>query len=139
MQLNTKSKILLSVVTLATSIAVTSCNVYRPEFSQGQRIEAADVEQLRQGMTREQVANLLGTPLIADSFHQNRWDYTYYMIDTSREITQQQNLRIEFENNAVVRISHNIPADEPMESSDSTEATPGADAAQQAEPEGTSQ
>ncbi len=139
MQLNTKSKILLSVATFAMSIAVTSCNVYRPEFSQGQRIEAADVEQLRQGMTKKQVADLLGTPLIADSFHQNRWDYAYYLIDTSREIAQQQNLRIEFENNAVVRISHNIPADEPMESPDSTEATPADGAVQQAEPVDTSQ
>lgn len=35
------------------------------------------VDKLRPGMTRQQVQAIVGTPLLKDMFHANRWDYTY--------------------------------------------------------------
>lgn len=45
---------------------------------QGNQADAQAVAALRQGMTKEQVQHLLGTPLLRDAFHPNRWDYIYY-------------------------------------------------------------
>jgi outer membrane protein assembly factor BamE len=61
---------------LAAAVLVSGCNVvYRQPVFQGTLLEKANVEQLREGMTQAQVVKLLGTPAIADPFHQERWDY----------------------------------------------------------------
>jgi len=52
---------------------------YRPDVQQGNIVTKDMVEQLRPGMTRDQVRFLLGTPMLTDIFHQDRWDYTYYL------------------------------------------------------------
>lgn len=45
---------------------------------QGNQVEAEAVAALQRGMTQEQVQHLLGTPLLRDPLHQNRWDYVYH-------------------------------------------------------------
>ncbi len=52
---------------------------YRPDVQQGNVITSDMVEQLRPGMTRDQVKFMLGTPLLTDGFHPDRWDYLYYL------------------------------------------------------------
>lgn len=66
---------------LVTSIAlaVTSGCVYRANIAQGNFIEEEDLAQLEVGMTRNQVRFLLGTPMVDDPFHRDRWDYVYYV------------------------------------------------------------
>jgi outer membrane protein assembly factor BamE len=53
--------------------------VYQASLSQGNVIKQEDLDQVEVGMTRGQVRFLLGTPLIDDPFHENRWDYIYYL------------------------------------------------------------
>ena len=67
--------ILLSALTLISS---TGC-VFRASISQGNIVEQEDLDQLAVGMTQNQVRFLLGTPMIDDPFHANRWDYVYYL------------------------------------------------------------
>ena len=50
---------------------------FRIEIQQGNYISQEAVSQLKLGMTKEQVRFVLGTPLVADIFHENRWDYVY--------------------------------------------------------------
>ncbi|HXQ64726.1 MAG TPA: outer membrane protein assembly factor BamE [Steroidobacteraceae bacterium] len=70
---------LLICVWLAGAISVcTGGCVYRINIQQGNFLEAKDVDQVTVGMTRSQVRFLLGTPMLADSFHPDRWDYLYY-------------------------------------------------------------
>lgn len=52
-------------------------NPYRIDVRQGNYVDQSMVAQLKKGMTREQVRYVLGTPLIADTFHADRWDYVY--------------------------------------------------------------
>jgi len=51
---------------------------YKPEIQQGNYLAQSVVSQLKPGMTREQVRYLLGTPLLTDIFHAERWDYVYW-------------------------------------------------------------
>ena len=53
--------------------------VYRIPIQQGNFLEAKDLDQVNVGMTRSQVRYLLGTPMVADSFNEARWDYIYYL------------------------------------------------------------
>ncbi|KXW56161.1 outer membrane protein assembly factor BamE [Ferrovum sp. PN-J185] len=51
---------------------------YKMEIQQGTAIDSKMVERLKPGMTRTQVSLVLGTPLLADPFHANQWDYIFY-------------------------------------------------------------
>ena len=51
--------------------------VYKMEIQQGNEIDSEMLLKLKPGMTKSQVKFILGTPLIADSFHKDRWDYLY--------------------------------------------------------------
>ena len=51
--------------------------VYRPDTQQGNFISKEQVAQLQVGMTPAQVRFLLGTPLLNDVFHAERWDYPF--------------------------------------------------------------
>jgi len=51
---------------------------FKPEIRQGNYLSQDLVAQLKPGMTREQVRYLLGTPLLTDIFHAERWDYVYW-------------------------------------------------------------
>ena len=58
--------------------AAVGC-VYQANLSQGNVIKQDDLDQVEVGMTRNQVRFLLGTPMINDPFHEERWDYIYYL------------------------------------------------------------
>ncbi|MEQ1667660.1 MAG: outer membrane protein assembly factor BamE [Sulfuriferula sp.] len=50
---------------------------YKIDIQQGNFLDDAMVDKLKVGMTRTQVKFILGTPLVTDVFHANRWDYIY--------------------------------------------------------------
>jgi len=65
---------LLFVAVLA--VAASGCGVlYKQPIYQGNLIEKKAADQLKVGMSRQQVQALLGTPAVADPFHHDRWDY----------------------------------------------------------------
>lgn len=67
-------------ITVILALLSLACGcVYQASLSQGNLLDQEDVDQLEVGMTRAQVRFLLGTPMIDDPFHENRWDYIYYL------------------------------------------------------------
>ncbi|MDR1163295.1 MAG: outer membrane protein assembly factor BamE [Candidatus Accumulibacter sp.] len=52
-------------------------NEYKIDVQQGNILTQDMVSQLRPGLSKDQVRFILGTPVLADVFHANRWDYTY--------------------------------------------------------------
>lgn len=58
---------------------LTAACVYRQDIPQGNFFKEEDVAKLEAGMTREQVQFVMGTPMIADPFQPNRWDYLLYV------------------------------------------------------------
>jgi outer membrane protein assembly factor BamE len=60
---------------------------YRPDIQQGNFISQEMLAQLKVGQTRDQVKFILGTPLLVDAFHANRWDYPFYLQRGNGELT----------------------------------------------------
>ena len=60
----------------ASLMLASGCNIiYKQNIQQGNSLEQEDLDQLELGMSKNQVAFLLGTPAINDPFHRDRWDY----------------------------------------------------------------
>ena len=70
---------ILSLTVIVTTLLLASGCVYQAALSQGNLLEQEDVDQVTLGMTRGQIRFLLGTPMIDDPFHEDRWDYVYYL------------------------------------------------------------
>lgn len=67
------------MILLLAALAFAGGCVYRANTSQGNLIKQEDLDQVEVGMTKNQVRFLLGTPMIDDPFHIDRWDYVYYL------------------------------------------------------------
>jgi outer membrane protein assembly factor BamE (lipoprotein component of BamABCDE complex) len=66
----------LLIALMTTLILSAGCKViYKQNVQQGNAHEQEDLDQLEMGMTKKQVAYLLGTPAVHDPFHHDRWDY----------------------------------------------------------------
>ncbi|MFW1678587.1 outer membrane protein assembly factor BamE [Pontibacter sp. JAM-7] len=69
------------LIVLFFSLILAGCSgfpgVYKIDVPQGNVVTQDMVDQLRPGMTHNQVRYVLGSPLVTDTFHQNRWDYIY--------------------------------------------------------------
>ena len=72
-----RSRILISAVVCTLLSACGSFNAYKIDIQQGNVLTQEMVAQLKPGQTRDQVRFILGTPLLTDVFHQQRWDYAY--------------------------------------------------------------
>jgi outer membrane protein assembly factor BamE len=60
---------------------------YRPDIQQGNFVSQEMLAQLKVGQTRDQVKFILGTPLMMDIFHGDRWDYPFYLARGNGELT----------------------------------------------------
>lgn len=96
-------KSILVVALLAALLGSTGC-VYRANISQGNIVEEEDLDQVELEMTRNQVRFLLGTPMVDDPFHADRWDYVYYIKIGRNRASAKRWVSIFFENDAVVEI-----------------------------------
>lgn len=64
--------------------------VHKIDVPQGNVIEQDQINQLRPGMNKQQVRFLMGTPMLDDSFHANRWDYLYRFKPGYGEVVKKQ-------------------------------------------------
>ena len=69
---------LASLIAAALLLGGVSGCVHRVDIQQGNFLDKEDIDRVAIGMTRVQVRSLLGTPMVADPFVSQRWDYMYY-------------------------------------------------------------
>ncbi len=93
---------LFAIITF--SLITTGCAVYKLDVQQGNSISNEAVAQLKKGMSKSQVASLLGNPLLQDNFRSNRWDYIYYT-GKGRKSSQQQNITLLFSDGQLVQVT----------------------------------
>jgi outer membrane protein assembly factor BamE len=82
---------------------------YRIDIQQGNFVSQEMVAQLKTGMTKEQVRFVLGTPLVTDIFHAERWDYVY-TLDRRGAPRQQRHLAVYFQDGKLARLDGDVAA-----------------------------
>ena len=89
-------------------LSLTACSSlpepYKIDIPQGNIIDQAMIDRIKPGMSKSQVQYLLGTPMLADVFHRDRWDYVFSNQSGSHERTEKQ-LTIFFQNDQVVQVT----------------------------------
>jgi outer membrane protein assembly factor BamE len=70
---------------------------YRMEIQQGNFLTQDMLSQLKPGMTKEQVRFLLGTPLVVDPFHADRWDYVFTRVRENNRNPEQRKITVFFD------------------------------------------
>ncbi|WP_169708576.1 outer membrane protein assembly factor BamE [Trinickia terrae] len=90
-----------------------SITPYRITVVQGNFVSAEMAAKMQAGMSRDQVRALLGTPLLTDMFHADRWDYLFYFKRGSTSIVQQRNFIVNFQSDRVASWSggDNLPSE----------------------------
>jgi outer membrane protein assembly factor BamE len=94
------------------SLLLASCSwmlPYKLEIRQGNLITPEMQARVKIGMTQQQVKAALGTPLVNDPFHANRWDYIY-RFESKGELTEDKRVTLFFENDSLLRIDVAAPA-----------------------------
>jgi outer membrane protein assembly factor BamE len=107
-------RFLLISLVLFTAVTSSGCNIlYVQDIEQGNIITPEMIDQIRPGMTRQQVTFILGTPLVTDPFHANRWDYYYTLKPGGKTVAKKQVITILFKGDRVTRIVRDIPDAKP--------------------------
>ena len=117
---------LLTPLALAAACVLSACSswvghndrfayvvpLYRVEIVQGNVVTKEQAEQVKPGMSREQVRDILGSPMVADAFHADRWDYVF-TIRRQGAAPQARKLVARFEGERLKALE--APADLPTE------------------------
>jgi outer membrane protein assembly factor BamE len=80
----------------ALALMVAACSwvprfgVYKLDVNQGNYLTSDQVDRLKVGQTRQQVRTVLGTPMLSDAFHADRWDYPYEFNRLGRTLEHRQ-------------------------------------------------
>lgn len=129
--------LILSTVTLSGCSGIGFPGVYLVNIDQGNIVDQDMVDQLKPEMTRRQVRFLLGTPLVEDTFNNDRWDYLR-VVRRGNDTLLRRKLTVVFEDDVLVDVvgdfvSENWPEPNPEVSTeeDSQESTEQASSAQE--------
>ena len=91
------------ILCLGCLLAATGC-VHKVSIQQGNYLHEDTVSRVEEGMTRDQVKFLLGTPMADDPFSNDRWDYVYYFSNGRTGEVFLKRLAIYFDGDSVSRI-----------------------------------
>ena len=99
----------LAITFLGACSFVGFPGVYKINVEQGNIVTQEMADQLKPGMNRRQVRFILGTPLVEDTFDQNRWDYVFVKRN-GNTVLDESRLTVEFEDDTLVNISGDFMA-----------------------------
>ena len=94
---------LITSLVLAGIVALSGC-VYRMDIPQGNRIEPDVIEQLKLGMSRNQVEFLMGTPAVVDLYQPDKWHYIYYLKTGDDGKIEKRHMTLTFSNDLLSSI-----------------------------------
>ena len=112
-------------------LALSGCGrlIYKIDVQQGNFVTQDVIARVKTGMTKAEVRQILGTPLIADIFHANRWDY-YFSAEKNGRAGDRTLLSVFFENDRVVSVKgEGRPAARPPVGDSTPPAQPAANPA----------
>ena len=110
----------LATVLSACSSVPRIVNEYKIDVQQGNVLTQEMVSQLKPGQTKDQVRFILGTPVLADVFHANRWDYVYRLQKGSTGVVEERKFAVFFDaDGRLERVAGDVTA---AQESDATSA-----------------
>ncbi len=90
---------------LTFSLPFTACTIHRIDIQQGNVITTDMVDELKIGMTKRQVRFVMGTPMLQDPFHPQRWDYIFTLQPgDTRKITESVRVTVYFKQDELIKI-----------------------------------
>lgn len=97
---------LLTAAALSLALMSTGCSmmerlVYHPDINQGNYLTAKDVAKIQKGMTQQQVAYTLGTPMLTDPFGTQTWYYVFRQ-ELGHDPVKQETLTLSFDRNGIL-------------------------------------
>ena len=94
---------------LILSLLLSGCmlTAHKIEMQQGNYVDQEMIGKLRPEMTRSQVRFVLGTPLVADVFHPDRWDYIY-LFGEAGDVSRQRRITVVFDGDTLKRIEGDV-------------------------------
>ena len=120
-----RTRLIILLSLLVPTLALSGCNnigfpgVYLINIDQGNIVDQEMVDQLKPEMTRRQVRFLLGTPIVEDTFNNDRWDYIR-VVRRGNDTLLRRRLTVVFEDDVLVDVegdyvSENWPEPDPEE------------------------
>lgn len=103
---------------LCTSVSLGACNiltVHKIDVQQGNVVTQEMVDKLKPGMTRAQVRFVLGTPLVTDVFHRDRWDYFYSFKVGAQGVAETRRLTLTFRDDVLHSVQGDVAVKNPSE------------------------
>ena len=104
-----RSRIRVALLLCAITAMFASACVYQVDVQQGNKLEQKNIDTIEVGMTRNQVRFLLGTPVAADPFHDDRWDYVYYFRQGRSRTPERRWLIVWFDGDRVREVQKDVP------------------------------
>lgn len=98
---------ILSAPLLILLALLSGCTLYKAEIQQGNVVTPEMLDNLKLGMTKRQVVFLLGTPLITDPFHAQRWDY-FYSLGKAGGKPERRHFTVHFKDDTVVGVDGDL-------------------------------
>ncbi|GAB4057985.1 hypothetical protein GCM10028811_06720 [Uliginosibacterium sediminicola] len=101
------------VILLSALLTLPACSwtkglgIYRMDVRQGNYVSQEMLAQLKQGLTEEQVRFIMGSPLLLDPFHANRWDYVYRFAPAGK-LTEQKRITLIFKDGKLLSIEGDV-------------------------------
>ena len=96
----------LTLLGACSAERVSNFPSYKLKVVQGNEPDPRAIASLQGGMSRAQVRQLLGTPMLQDPFHADRWDYTY-QVSRNGVVQEVRNLTLTFKNDKLVKAEGN--------------------------------
>lgn len=87
--------------------ALPTIKPFKMDIQQGNVVTSKMLLQLKPGMTKSQVRFIMGTPLIVDSFHKDRWDY-FYQLRQAGKIVKQRRVILDFEKELLTKVRGDV-------------------------------
>ncbi|HET7765612.1 MAG TPA: outer membrane protein assembly factor BamE [Burkholderiales bacterium] len=105
-----------TLIVVSLSLLTAACGFltpYRIEIQQGNYVSQEMVAQLKPGLTRDQVRFVMGTPLVSDIFHEERWDYVFVRQRANSTTVEHRRIVVFFEDGKLKRVDGDVLAAAP--------------------------
>lgn len=96
-----------SLIYLLAVVALTAC-AHKIDIQQGNVVTEEQLAKVKTGMDAQKVRTILGTPLLTDPLHQNRWDY-FFSMGKGNSVKERYRVTLYFKGSKLTRIERNGP------------------------------